>query len=103
MLLATLEYGNEELLRHLFDDCGVVDWLINAPKSIPRQPRGGYTQPEAHDAGNFSLVPDTSLWLQSGLCTPGWAVHSRVDFALSMHSVLQAESKIWHRSASLLM
>lgn len=84
MLLATLEYGNEELLGHLFDDCGVVDWLINAPKSIPRQPRGGFAYAAAHDTGSFRLIPDMSLELV--------IVHSRVGFALSMHSVSQAES-----------
>lgn len=41
MLLASLEYGSEELLLHLFRDCELIAWLIAAPQTVEAQQRGG--------------------------------------------------------------
>ncbi len=45
MLLASLEYGSEELLLHLFRDCKLIAWLIHAPQGVAAQQRGGGPPP----------------------------------------------------------
>lgn len=45
MLLATLEYGSERVLLHLFRDCDLISWLIRAPQTVEAQERGGAPPP----------------------------------------------------------
>ena len=47
MVLSALECGSDSLLEHLFDDCGLLGWLTQSPRTVTPQPRAADQQPPA--------------------------------------------------------
>lgn len=41
MVMAALELGTEAFLEHMFEDCGLIAWLANAPRTVVPAAREG--------------------------------------------------------------
>jgi hypothetical protein len=73
MLLASLEYGDDALLGHLFTDCALIGWLTSAPEQVaplPSLPAAAEQQSKEGDAATAGAAPGAGSSSNAG-SSPG--------------------------------